>query len=47
MTENVYHCITTTESIWFNIGNTTTAQEIVGKCDPIFYKKYADITYVL
>ena len=41
--ENTFHCVSTCESIWFKIGNTTSAKEYVTDCDPIFYKKYSDI----
>ena len=43
--DNVFDCISTTESIWFKIGNKTAAAEFISYCDPIFYKKYGDITY--
>ena len=43
--ESTYDCTAITESIWFKIGNATTAKEYVTDCDPIFYKKYGDVTY--
>ena len=42
--DNVFDCISTTESIWFRIGNKTAAAEFISYCDPIFYRKYGDIT---
>ena len=44
--ESTFNCISTCESIWFKIGNATTAKEFVSECDPIFYKKYGDVMYI-
>ena len=41
-----YTCKSTCESVWFKIENKTEAKTFVEKCDPIFQKKYGDITWV-
>ena len=41
--DELFYCNSTCESIWFKIGNTTTAEGYVVDCDPIYYKKYGDI----
>ena len=46
-TDNTFNCFSTTESIWFRITNATSAKSIITECDPIFYKKYANIKYML
>ena len=42
-----FDCISTVESVWFKITNQTSATKYISTCDPIFYKKYGDITYSL
>ena len=42
-----YTCKSTCESVWFKIENKTEAKTFVEKCDPIFQKKYGDITWDL
>ncbi|KAK8798037.1 hypothetical protein WA171_005565, partial [Blastocystis sp. BT1] len=42
--ETGYRCKNTCESVWFKIDNKTEAKLYADKCDPIFQKKYADVT---
>ena len=44
--ESSFNCVSTTESIWFKVSNVSSATEFVSSCDPIFYKKFADVTYI-
>ncbi|KAK8809182.1 hypothetical protein WA171_001305 [Blastocystis sp. BT1] len=39
-----YECTSTCESVWFRIDNATSAKEYADHCDPIFLKKFADIS---
>ena len=39
-----YQCLSTCDSVWFKIDNKTEAKLYADKCDPIFQKKYADVT---
>lgn len=42
---DTFNCVSTIESVWFKIVNATEARMYVTSCDPIFYKKYGDVTY--
>lgn len=39
-----YNCLSTCESVWFKIDNATQAKSYAEKCDPIFLKKFGDVT---
>lgn len=44
LNENTYNCDSVIESVWFKILNTTSAKQYAERCDPIFIKKYGDVT---
>lgn len=46
-TDTGFKCTCTIESAWFKIINAEAAKEFVTSCDPVFYKKYGDVTYIL
>lgn len=42
--ESGFICDSVIDSVWFKILNTTSTKDLVKRCDPIFIKKYSDIT---
>ena len=42
-TENGFNCVSTCESLWFKIWNTTAADIIADICDKEFVGKYVNV----
>ena len=43
--ENDFDCVSTCESVWFKIWNTTAAGTMTENCDKIFVGKYANVMW--